>query len=179
MPRSKTQISKLPRDLKEPIEFGRPALDWSDAQVNEWSNERRLFVVTERLRKLEVLMQEMKAPRSDLSAAAVLWLCIELAKKLYPGFRTDLDGTKRKGRPKRGKGDDDHLIDNPATSLMFVDAMRAHGVAETDLDACKKLVKIKHPEAKAAGLEKKAKSLASIVATMRTSGRRKAAGKLN
>jgi hypothetical protein len=125
MPRSKTQISKLPRDLKEPIEFGRPALDWSDAQVNEWSNERRLFVVTERLRKLEVLMQEMKAPRSDLSAAAVLWLCIELAKKRYPGFRTDLDGTKRKGRPKRGKGDDDHLIDNPATSLMFVDAMGA------------------------------------------------------
>lgn len=96
MPRSKTQISKLPRDLREPMEFGRPALGWSDAKVADWFEERHRFVFSERLRKLNLLLRELKAPAADPNMQ-FLWLCLELAKKLYPGFVPSLMALSARG----------------------------------------------------------------------------------
>jgi hypothetical protein len=182
MPRSKTQISKLPRDLRDPMEFGRPSIAWTDAEVAAWFDERWRFILSERLRKLDVLLRELKAPIGD-AQARLLWLCIELAKKLYPGFCTELDGAERKGRARRGKGQEGRALEDPTTALMVVEQMRQNGIAETDLDACKILAGIldeslKSPARKSA-LERKARSLASVVSTTRASASRKADGRLN
>jgi hypothetical protein len=176
MPRSKTQISKLPRDLKEPIEFGRPSLLWGDAEFASWLNERNRFVLAEQLRKLEVLMKELKAP--DDSAVRLTWLCLELAKKLYPGFLTTIEA-KPKGRPRRINAADSHLFDDPASALAMVDVMRRDGVAKTDLDACFMLSKIRDEKLRGAELDRKARSLASIIATTRANVRRRRAGKIH
>jgi len=180
VPRSKTHVSKLPRDLRDPIEFGRPSLAWDDAQVAAWFKQRHAFVLTEQMRKLDVLIRELN-PEAAGSPGALMWLCIELAKKLYPGFCTELDGVARKGRPRRGKDKEGGALDDPTAALMFVEQFRKAGKAESDLDACKILAGILDESllspARKSALERKARSLASVVSTTRASAKRKAEGR--
>jgi hypothetical protein len=183
MPRSKTHVSKLPGDLRDPMEFGRPSLCWTDAEVTAWIERRWAFIATEQLRKLGVLLRELGAPPNDFSQPRLLWLSIELAKKLYPGFCTELDGAKPKGRPRRGKGAGAGAFEDPTQMLLIVEILRDGGKVNTDFEACKILAQIDDEElaspARKTALEKKAKALATIVSTTRANAKRRAAGKIH
>jgi hypothetical protein len=179
MPRSKTQISKLPRDLKEPIVFARPSLLWSEEEMRAWRGKRAIFILHEHLRKLHMLMKELNAPEIG-PQLRMFWLCIELAKELYPGFRLDSEGAKRKGRPS---GAERGGLDDPQTQLVMVDNLREQGIAKSDLEACT-FILLARDEGLKSGLrkrelERKAKSMASVVATLRASKKRKAEGKIH
>lgn len=102
MPRSKTNLLKLPKALREPIEDGLPPLFLSDDETKAWvvQNAGRLF--SESLAKLYLLMDELGIPAELKDAARWLLLSLTLARKLYPGFQTTLEA-RPKGRPRRGQ----------------------------------------------------------------------------
>lgn len=178
MPRSKTQISKAPRDLRDPIELGRPSLLWNDAEMAKWMGEMKAFMFTEQNRKLDLLMDWLGIPKAD-GLVRHYFLSLELAKILYPGFLTTND-VKRKGRPSRGSGP---VLNDPEFQLMWVDLFRAQGLAESDLEACKIYLKTFDKRLKSERwkdeLTTRATSMASVVATARASARRKATGKIH
>ena len=175
MPRSKTQISKLPKDLREPIEFGRPSLLWSEAESDAWFKKRCQFVGLERTRKLFLLMDELKITGDSFQTKMAV-LVMTLAKNLYPGFSTTLDA-KRPGRPRRADGN--QLP--PQGVLIMIDGMLKEGMAKTDLEACKIWLGYNDENKRfsRSELDKKAKSLASVISTLRSLGRKKAANKVN
>jgi hypothetical protein len=178
MPRSKTQISKLPKALREPIEFGRPSVLWSEAEFNAWLKQRNAFVLNEKVGRLELLMRQLKIP-GDVPQIRMLFLCLNLAERLYPGFRTTADGAKPQGRPRRGAADADQQP--PELTLFMVDQLRKAGAAKRDVDACKMLLGYRDENKKLSRseLERKAKSMATMVSTMRALGRKKAANQVN
>jgi hypothetical protein len=178
MPRSKTQISRLPKDLRDPIEWGDISLPdyMKPGRFDAWWRERLVFALSERLRKMELLMDVLEIPPAE-RIVRVTALCLMLAEKLYPGFRTTLDG-KKQGRPRRG-ADGDQLP--PWAVLIMIDGMLKEGLAKTDLEACKRWLGYddKNKNLSRSELEKKAKSLASVISTLRSLGRKKAANQVN
>ena len=167
----------LPSYLKEPIEFGRPSLAWNDDELAAWFNDRHRFVRSEQVRKLNLLLKELQAPDADPNLQLV-WLCVELAKKLYPGFCTELDGVKRKGAPRRADRAGRGGMDDPRVQMVLVDLLVKRGVVKTASAACKILLEIKDSGLSLPGrqseLNTKARSLASIISRTRASAGRKA-----
>lgn len=178
MPRSKTQISKLPRDLRDPIEWGSISLPdyMKPGRFDAWWRERMVFALNERLRKMELLMNVLKIPPAE-RIVRVTALCLMLAEKLYPGFGTTLDG-KKQGRPRRGSNG----TELPAPALLeMVEMLRKGGAADTDEAACAMWLRAceENKTLSRAKIETKARSMASVVSTTRKGARRKAANKVN
>ena len=135
MPRSKTHVSKLPKDLRDPIDVRPPSLALNEDEFKRYCDNRFAFVLSERLRKLDMLMTVLQAPDAD-PYFQLLWTCLELAQKVYPGFlTTDLDGARPKGRQKRSG-----LFADPAAALVWVELLKRQGLVKTDEDACKWLI---------------------------------------
>jgi hypothetical protein len=192
MPGSKSQLSKLPKDLQVSIKFGSGPSDGKQ-EIRDWVKERYGYVLREQLRKLQLLMPELDVPeqcwlsdarldaarQAAVSSPAVgqmitglVLLSIELGKRLYPGFCTELDDAKGRGRPRR------QGVDDPAIVLKIVDSYLEHGIVSTTKDACRILVSVRDfglmSPARHSELERRTKSLASVVATARASARRHA-----
>jgi hypothetical protein len=179
MPRSKTLVSKLPRELRDPIEVAPPPLFLGEAEFKEWLQKRHDRILTEKLRKLTLLMTELKMPEEQpqgcLSQGRLLFLCLELAEKLYPGFQTTDEGAKRKGRPKRT----DLFFGDPTILLKGVDDLQRQGLAGTDEDACRWFLEIEQEvdgkRSNRTELNRRAKSFASEVSRERKRARLRAA----
>jgi hypothetical protein len=135
------------------------------------AQERSLFILSEQLRKLDILMAELRAPKLDDPLHRLIWLSIELAKKLYPGFSTETEA-KPRGRPRGARP-----FSNPEIVLILVEALRRHGHVQSDDEAARFLLACENegldrPHRKTE-LAKKARTLAGAVSRARAAKRRK------
>jgi hypothetical protein len=189
MPRSKTNLSKLPKALREPIEDGLPPPFLSDDETKAWVVQNAARLLSESLVKLYLLMDELGIPAELKDAARWPLLSLALARKLYPGFMTTLEA-RPKGRPRRGQRKAHaggayvpvaSLSEPPELALALVDLLRE--IAPTDKAACEMLLKCEDrtllSPARRTELARKTRSLSSVIATMRQGAKRKTDGKLN
>jgi hypothetical protein len=170
-------MPKLPKDLRDPIEVQPPSLALNEDELKTYCDNRFAFVLTERLRKLDTLMTALKVPDAH-PTFRLLWTCLELAQKSYPGFRTtDLDGVRRQGRKRRSG-----LFADPATTLALIDVLKREGFVKNDKDACRWLIQAEDEgllkSNRRTELESKVRTSASVVSRARKAGGRanKAAG---
>lgn len=192
MPRSKTNISKMPRALREPIEVKSPPWNLNEDETKAWLAHDGARIGAKTISKLCLLMDELKIPKTNNPLAQWVLLFAHLARKLYPGFLTTSE-TRPKGRPRRGQRrvasgggelmpDLPRISERPEFALVMIDLFRHQGVA-TDKSACERLLTCEDPSLSSphrrTDLERKTRSLASVIATMRRSAKRQAHGKLN
>src|ERR1700732_4269186 len=179
---AQTSVKKFTGALAKPIKL--PPIPLAHA-VHPDTEAAKVFYANrsneterQRMMKLALLANHYGAKCNDideLSGPMFLVLLYRLALDCVPGFLSSDDQSKKKvGRPN---GDDAALL------LGMVDFLRANGHAKTDLDAAAIVAEafddtLSAPRNRGAR-DKRARTIANSVSLARTSGKRKAEGKVH